>query len=224
MRFILLQLALLLMPVFLVPASGEAAMYTFVDERGVRHFSNVPDDPRYRLKPQTKLNRPVAMVTRQLERRKFAQGRRGASSAYINRHIERAAAKHKVDPHLIKAIIRAESNFDPRAVSHIGAQGLMQLMPGTAREMRVNDPFDIAQNINGGTGYFSKLLHSYHGNIELSLAAYNAGPARVKPHGTIPRIPETMNYVARVMRYYRSYRGEIARISSVTVRNMVTLK
>lgn len=198
-------------------------MYTYVDERGVRHYSNVPGDSRYRLKPQSKLSRPVAIITRKLADKRITTAKHGSSSALIRKHIQRAAARHKVDPLLIRAIIKAESNFNPMAVSHQGAQGLMQLMPGTAKEMRVRDPFDISDNINGGTRYFKQLLHSYHGNVRLSLAAYNAGPARVKPHGKIPRIPETITYVKRVMRYYRSYRGEIARVSSVNIRNMVTI-
>ena len=109
----------------------------------------------------------------------------------MNRYIQLAARYHQVDPLLVKAVIKAESNFDPNALSPKGAQGLMQLMPGTARDLEVDDPFDPFQNINGGTKYLRYLLDNFNGNVELSLAAYNAGPGRVAPLGAIPDIPET---------------------------------
>jgi soluble lytic murein transglycosylase-like protein len=110
-----------------------------------------------------------------------------------------------VDPLLIKAIIRAESGFDQFATSAKGAQGLMQLMPETARDLRVGNPYNAAQNINGGTRYFKKLLDTYEGDLSRSLAAYNAGPGRVAKKGPLPRIKETITYVQRVTRYYQLY-------------------
>ena len=118
--------------------------------------------------------------------------------------IESVATEHGVDPLLVKAVIKTESNFDPEAVSAKGALGLMQLMPATARELRVNNPLDPLENVTGGTRYLRTLLDSYDGNVALSLAAYNAGPGRVKD--AIPNIPETRTYVARVLRHYASYR------------------
>jgi soluble lytic murein transglycosylase-like protein len=140
----------------------------------------------------------------------------------FDHHIRRAARAHRVDPLLIKAIIKTESNFDPYAVSSQGAKGLMQLMPGTARDLHVTDPFDAGQNIYGGTEYIRRLLDSYQGNLRLSLAAYNAGPGRVKR--TVPRIPETVAYVSKVMRLYRQYRGGAGSAgSSINVRKLVTV-
>jgi soluble lytic murein transglycosylase-like protein len=141
----------------------------------------------------------------------------------FDRHIQRAARAHQVAPMLIKAIIKTESNFNPRAVSSQGAQGLMQRMPGTARDLKVKDPFDAGQNIYGGTRYIRQMLDCYQGNLRLSLAAYNAGPGRVKK--TVPRIPETVAYVSKVMRLYRAYSrgGSSSAKPSINVRQMVTV-
>lgn len=104
------------------------------------------------------------------------------------------------------AVIKAESNFDPGAVSSKGAQGLMQLMPATARDLQIADPYDPQENIFGGTKYLRSLLDSYKGDVELSLAAYNAGPGNVK--NKIPNIRETKMYVSNVLENYQSYRGK----------------
>ena len=122
----------------------------------------------------------------------------------VNGYIQEAATKHGVDPLLVKAVIKAESNFDVTAISTKGAQGLMQLMPATAKELQIADPLDPMENIAGGTKYLRSLLDSYNGDVELSLAAYNAGPGNVK--GSIPNIPETKIYVSKVLGNYRLYR------------------
>ena len=116
-----------------------------------------------------------------------------------------AAARYQLDPHLIKAVIRQESNFRPDAVSHAGAMGLMQLMPRTAESLGVTDPFSISQNIFGGTRYLSQMLERFEGDIELALAAYNAGASRVERHGGIPPIQETQNFVPSVLRHKEQY-------------------
>ena len=111
----------------------------------------------------------------------------------------------KIEPFLIKAVIKAESDFDNRAVSRKGAQGLMQLMPDTANDMKVNDPLSPEENIFGGTRYLSLLLERFKNNRRLALAAYNAGPETVEEYGGIPPFPETRTFVKRVLRYCKQY-------------------
>ncbi len=124
----------------------------------------------------------------------------GEADPRIERAIRRAAARHGVAPELLRAVVRAESNFDPRAVSPQGAMGLMQLMPETARELGVSRPFDIQQNVDGGARYLKRMLERYGGDLRLALAAYNAGPAAVERHeGEVP-YAETRAYVRRVLR------------------------
>lgn len=114
---------------------------------------------------------------------------------------ERASQKYNVPVNLLKAIAKAESNFNPKAVSKAGAQGVMQLMPATAKELGVTDAFDPEQNIMGGSKYISDLLKRYNGDTKLALAAYNAGMNNVKKYGGVPPFKETQNYVVKVMKY-----------------------
>ena len=119
----------------------------------------------------------------------------------IEKSIQRAARKYNLSPGFIKGVIRAESNFQVDAVSRAGAQGLMQLMPGTAKELGVSNPLDIDQNIDGGCRYLRKMLDSFGGNVKMALAAYNAGPGTVRKYaGKVP-YPETIQYVDRVLRF-----------------------
>jgi len=119
--------------------------------------------------------------------------------------VTECARRYRVPEKLIYAVIRAESNFNPYAVSRAGARGLMQLMPGTAEDMGVTDIFDPAQNIAGGTQYLAKMLELFDDNLDLALAAYNAGPGAVKKFGGIPPYQETQQYVKKVRRFMGSY-------------------
>ncbi|OHD56050.1 MAG: hypothetical protein A2Y33_10705 [Spirochaetes bacterium GWF1_51_8] len=125
----------------------------------------------------------------------------------VNSIITEASQAFGVDESLIKAVIKQESQYNPNAVSHAGAQGLMQLMPQTAEILGVTDPFDVRQNIFGGTNYLSDMLTRYNGNIVKALAAYNAGPNRVDAAGGVPNIEETKDYVNKVMNFYYEYKN-----------------
>jgi soluble lytic murein transglycosylase-like protein len=185
---------LLLVAVAAAPA--RAQIYTFVDSHGVTHFSNVPNDPRY-----------VAIPRR--ERRPEPRTRVPRYIGYDGL-ILLTALEHDVPPGLVKAVIAAESLFNPDAVSRKGAQGLMQLMPMTASKLGVADPFSADQNVNGGVRYLREMLDRY-GDMQRALAAYNAGPTAVDRYRGIPPYPETQAYVQRVMTYYRQYNDDFGR-------------
>lgn len=120
-----------------------------------------------------------------------------------SRLVRESAAEAGVDPRLVAAVTKTESNFDPRATSSTGAAGLMQLMPETARDLGVDDRYDAAQNMRGGSRYLRQLLDRFHGDIPLAVAAYNAGPGAVEKYGGVPPFAETQAYVSRVMERYR---------------------
>ncbi|MGD9950846.1 MAG: lytic transglycosylase domain-containing protein, partial [Desulfobulbus sp.] len=174
---------------FSSPSTAEATVAAYMDVQGNLHYVRGKSS---RTNRKIAINRPVA------------RSKNDSSPQTINAFIQTAATEHGVDPLLIKAIIKAESNFDPTAVSPKGAQGLMQLMPATAKDLQVADPFDPQDNITGGTKYLRSLLDNYGWDLEMSIAAYNAGPGRVK--GRIPNILETRMYIAKVLDNYQAYR------------------
>ncbi|MFC1837161.1 transglycosylase SLT domain-containing protein [Thermodesulfobacteriota bacterium] len=187
-----MRLILLIVPVIILlsfVAETRAVIYSYVDQSGVMHFTNVPGDPRYKELPGLDAIRRVAI-----------KGRFG-------HFIKQAADQYSLDPELIRAIIKVESGFNPSAVSEKGAMGLMQLMPETAEEMQVYEPFEAGENIMGGSRYLRKMLNLFDGDLKLSLAAYNAGPNRVLKKRRIPKIPETEQYVKKVLHEYGKNRA-----------------
>jgi len=175
------------------PAGAGGRIWTYTDENGVTHFTNTPHDGRYQ---QVVFERP-GWVGAAPDQTRF--------DAMIGHN----AREQRLQPALVKAVIAAESNFDPKAVSHKGAQGLMQLMPKTAAWLGVSDPLVPGENVRGGTAYLRQMLDRF-GDVERALAAYNAGPEAVARYGGIPPYRETQAYVRRVLAYYRDYHGDFA--------------
>jgi soluble lytic murein transglycosylase-like protein len=174
-----------------------------VDDRGVVHFTDRPTNRQFQA---------VAFEPRGLSsgiRFTRASVQPGDADAY-DHIISAAADEHRVPAALIKAVVAAESSFDPEAVSRKGAMGLMQLMPRTATELGVERPFSAAANVDGGARYL-RVLHDRYGDWFRTLAAYNAGPSAVDRYGGIPPYRETREYVERVLTYYRRYDGDFSR-------------
>ncbi len=183
------------------PLLALAGMYTYTDAKGIVHYTNVPTDPRYRLMPS------ILSFSRPLSRSRSRTQLQSYTDRSFDSHIHDAAQRYDIDPLLIKAVIKQESNFNPNATSGKGALGLMQLMPGTARDMGVYDVFDPRDNIFGGVRYLRRLYSQFNGDLALTLASYNAGPERVyAAANTIPDIPETRDYVRSVLSMYNSYK------------------
>jgi soluble lytic murein transglycosylase-like protein len=171
---------------------ARADIFKYVDDEGVLHLTNVPSIP----------NAKYVLVLKE----KRILFRHNIDINKYDQLILMACNKHKIDPALIKAVIKAESNFNHQAVSPVGAQGLMQLMPATASQLQVEDAFHPEKNIEGGVRYLRYLLTLYHGNLTLALAAYNAGERAVaKHHNQVPPYRETQNYVKRVLSFYNSF-------------------
>ncbi|GIW39695.1 MAG: lytic transglycosylase [Candidatus Binatia bacterium] len=177
--------------VLLVPAA-RADIYVYTDSRGVMHFSNAPTRSDYRL-----------YMEEDVPPRGLLLGR--PAPARLEPIIRAAARRHNVDPALVKAVIRAESDFFPFAKSPKGALGLMQLMPETARDLRVGRIFDPVENVEGGVRHLRRLLDRYRGDVRLALAAYNAGEKAVEAYGGVPPYRETREYVERVLRFREYY-------------------
>ena len=202
----LVPVVLLLVATLLWPAQTPATVCATLDRNGAIHYVPVRNSHTHQPGCSTRRPRPHSLPGRSSASAKASATRPKDHPATksLQDSIDSVATEHGVDPLLVKAVIKTESNFDPEAVSAKGALGLMQLMPATARELRVANPLDPLENVTGGTRYLRTLLDNYDGNVALSLAAYNAGPGRVKD--AIPNIPETRTYVARVLRHYASYR------------------
>jgi soluble lytic murein transglycosylase-like protein len=177
-----------------VASIAKADVYAFRDKNGVVTFTNVPNHAGFR------------RVFRDTSRPATSNG--VLDSGYDD-DIQRASGRYNIDPDLIRAVIKAESDFKVSARSNKGAMGLMQLMPDTARLHNISDAYNPSENVEGGARHLRMLLDRYQGDLELSLAAYNAGSAAVEKHRGIPPFPETKEYVRRVLRFYDSYRNAL---------------
>jgi soluble lytic murein transglycosylase-like protein len=183
-----------------LPLQGLAQVYKWVDEEGIVTFSNIapPENQDF-----TVLNFPCYASDPKC--RSVAWDKVPLNTRSFKNEIQAASRFNSVEESLIRAIIHAESAYQPDAQSPKGAQGLMQLMPATQADLQVSDPFDPAANIDGGTRYLSDLLDEFDGDFELAAAAYNAGPGAVNKYGGIPPYEETREYVRRVRILYRRY-------------------
>ncbi len=186
--------SLLIISLILLLSTGSTVFaadgfYSFRDKNGVLHFSNFYSNSRFK----------------SMNRRKQREGH--LSPEKINMIIHSTSRRHAIDPKLVKAIIKVESDFDPKALSRAGAQGLMQLMPETSRDLDVSDPYNPHESIEGGVRHLRSLLDYFKNDVKLALAAYNAGKTTVLRYKGIPPYKETRNYVKKVLAYYHQYRS-----------------
>jgi soluble lytic murein transglycosylase len=191
----MVQLSRLFILSFLLwPVVSGADIYRFVDRDGGVHYSNTQPDEKFTLYlregPKAAPRAPASAIS---------------GESWMTGYVDRFSRANDLPPALVHAIIKAESNGQRKAVSRKGAMGVMQLMPFTSKRLRVADPFDPIENIEGGVKYIKELLVAFEGNLTNTVAAYNAGPAAVRKYGGIPPYQETRLYVRRVMDLYRRY-------------------
>ncbi|GFE58396.1 lytic transglycosylase [Geobacter sp. AOG1] len=181
-------------------ALSAADIYRYEDDNGVVHFTDAPTDSRFKIfMRDIKKDRKL--------RTNFKLTNCVRNPEEFDTIINACALEFGVEKSLVKAVIHAESGYDPNAVSRKGASGLMQLMPKTAQDLKVSNSFDPRENIRGGVRYLKFLLTTFKGDERLALAAYNAGLTKVAQHGGVPPYAETQNYVSKVLSYKQSYNG-----------------
>jgi len=202
---------ILVMAFFLCSVSVvHADIYKHISEDGVIFFSNSSSGANSTIVikeiklPRKSNNERNPVYARPQKVANFSSSR---NMETFHSTVDEKAKLHNIDPQLVKAVIRAESNWNPDAISRKGALGLMQLMPSTAALLGVANPFDPIENIDGGVRYLKHMIVQFNGNLTLALAAYNAGPKLVEKKGMVPSIPETVAYVKRVMEYYNGEQG-----------------
>lgn len=189
-----------------LPPLAGANVYAYTADDGTVNLSNVPSDDRYRVLILDQKENVVA--TSLVDSRKPPLTR--TNKVQYNQIVEEIARVYELDGALLHAVITAESNYNPKAVSRKGAIGLMQLMPETAKRYGVADSFDAVQNLNGGAKYLRDLLKLFNSDVSLALAAYNAGENAVVKYGNrIPPIRETKDYVPKVLGFYRKYQSNL---------------
>lgn len=205
---------LAIMFVLFAELDSSADIYKYTSDNGAVYFTNTPMEGN------------VFVVIK--EKEKISPQKVNKKSDNVRADFysmaEEKAKEHNIDPQLVRAVIKAESNWNPNAISPKGAQGLMQLMPSTASIMGVSNPFNPEANIDGGVRYLKYLLQKFNGNLTLALAAYNAGPKLVEKLKSVPSIPETIMYVRRVMNYYSKGNEAIGNNSILEVKRENKIK
>jgi len=202
------------LPLALGARPAAADIFTYTDDNGVVHFSNKNGDPRFKLYVKSTKARKssafkgAAVMPSDKSPERFSR---------YDTWIRQAATLYQIPEELVRAVMKVESDFDPRATSSAGAQGLMQLMPETGARMQVRDAYDARENIFGGTRYLRILANLFNGDLDLTIAGYNAGEGAVAKHGGIPPYPETQDYVVRVRTYYAAYRSTRDVVAASTV-------
>lgn len=180
-----------------IPGLTNADIYRYEDEEGIVHFTDAPTDKRFKV-----FMRDLKKDKELRTKLKYASS---VNPAEFELLIKNCSEKYGVNPSLVKAVIHAESGYNPNAVSSKGASGLMQLMPSTAKSLKVADRFNPKDNVEGGVKYLRFLLDTFRGDVSLAVAAYNAGLNKVAKYGGIPPYNETRTYVNRVLSYMKSY-------------------
>lgn len=169
------------------PNLGWCDIFRYVDENGGIYFTNIPTVSHFEIYLKENADTPF-------------------SGSAVENIISRYSTIFDLEKALVKAVIKVESDYNPSAVSRKGALGYMQLLPETARDMNVGDPLDPTENIRGGSRYLRLMLDSFEGDLDLALAAYNAGPGTVRQYGGIPPFEETQNYILKIKKYLQFYR------------------
>lgn len=185
----MLRISVVIFSLLFIASIASSDVYKYIDENGVICYTDAP------------LGKKTEKVLAQKPQNENSLVPAVFYSEY-DHYIQKAAQKYEIEPELIHAVIKTESNGNHRAVSRKGAKGLMQLMPSTASDMNVGNPFNPEENIEGGTKYLRYLLEKFNGNVTLALAAYNSGPKTVEKYGNIPPITETQQYVKKVFALY----------------------
>src|SRR5208337_1470642 len=216
---------ILVMAFFLCSVSVvHADIYKHISEDGVIFFSNSSSGANSTIVikeiklPRKSNNERNPVYARPQKVANFSSSR---NMETFHSTVDEKAKLHNIDPQLVKAVIRVESNWNPYAVSRKGALGLMQLMPSTAALLGVANPFDPIENIDGGVRYLKHMIVQFNGNLTLALAAYNAGPKLVEKKGMVPSIPETVAYVKRVMEYYNGEQGIDSKVDVLEIQKEI---